>query len=149
MWFCLPYWGSTQKYCFLCGTCGFIYCTEDQHNLNKHHAIKTNWGSGGRDPFCNLGTRWRWAISFTPKPLYLHGKSPWYPLDRQPGGPRVGLDMVSKRKIPSPHWELNPDHLIIQPIVSHYKHIIFFIGPVVLFIVLRIHKKILFSLWDL
>jgi hypothetical protein len=25
-------------------------------------------------------------------------------------GPRAGLDTVSKRKIPSPHWESNPDH---------------------------------------
>jgi hypothetical protein len=29
-------------------------------------------------------------------------------------GPRAGLDMVSKRKIPSPCWESNPDHLIVQ-----------------------------------
>jgi hypothetical protein len=35
-------------------------------------------------------------------------------------GPRVGLDMVSKRNIPSPCWELNPDHPIIQPIASRY-----------------------------
>jgi len=31
-------------------------------------------------------------------------------------GPRTGLDMVLKKKIPSPHQESNPDHPVIQPI---------------------------------
>jgi len=35
-------------------------------------------------------------------------------------GPRASLDTVSKRKIPSPCWESNPeDHPIIQPVASH------------------------------
>jgi hypothetical protein len=34
----------------------------------------------------DLGTRWRWAVSFTPRPLYLQGKSPQYPLHRRLGG---------------------------------------------------------------
>jgi hypothetical protein len=29
------------------------------------------------------GNRWSWAISFTPRPLYLQGKSHQYPLDRR------------------------------------------------------------------
>jgi hypothetical protein len=28
------------------------------------------------------------VVSFTPRPLYSQGKSPWYPLDRRPGGPQ-------------------------------------------------------------
>jgi hypothetical protein len=32
-------------------------------------------------------------------------------------GPKAGLDMVVKRKIPSPCWDSNP--LIIQPIAQH------------------------------
>jgi hypothetical protein len=28
------------------------------------------------------------SISFTPRPLYPQGKSPWYPLDRRLGGPQ-------------------------------------------------------------
>jgi hypothetical protein len=50
--------------------------------LTKHHAMKTYWGSGGIAPrIFDLGTRWRWVVSFTPRPLYPQGKSPWYPLD--------------------------------------------------------------------
>jgi hypothetical protein len=32
--------------------------------------------------FFDLGTRWRWVVSFMPRPLYPQGKSPCYPLDR-------------------------------------------------------------------
>jgi hypothetical protein len=54
--------------------------------LSKHHAMKTYWGSGGIAPcILDLGTGWRLAVSFTPRPLYPQGKSPWYPLDRLKG----------------------------------------------------------------
>jgi hypothetical protein len=44
-------------------------------------------GSRGIAPrILGLGTRWRWVVSFTPRPLYSQGKSPWYPLDRGLGG---------------------------------------------------------------
>jgi len=50
------------------------------------------------------------------------------PRERAPGthwiggwvGPRDSLYAVSKRKIPGPCQELNPDHLTIQPLASHY-----------------------------
>jgi len=35
-------------------------------------------------------------------------------------GPSAGLDAVVKRKILSPRRHSNPDHAIVQPIVSHY-----------------------------
>jgi len=34
----------------------------------------------------DLGTRWRWVFSFTPRPLYTQGNRPRYPLDRRLGG---------------------------------------------------------------
>jgi hypothetical protein len=34
----------------------------------------------------DLGTKWRWVVSFTSPPLYPRGKRPWYPLDKRPGG---------------------------------------------------------------
>jgi hypothetical protein len=35
-------------------------------------------------------------------------------------GPRAGLNTVSKRKIPSPRRESNPDHPIFQPVASRH-----------------------------
>jgi len=44
--------------------------------LNKHYAMKTYWGSGGIAlRILGLGTRWRWVVSFTPRPLYSQGKN--------------------------------------------------------------------------
>jgi hypothetical protein len=49
--------------------------------------MKACWGSGGIDPrILDLGTSWRWVVSFTPRPLYPPGKSPWYPLGMSLGG---------------------------------------------------------------
>jgi hypothetical protein len=57
--------------------------------LTKPHAMKTCWESGGIVPhILDLGTRWRWVVSFMPWPLYPQGKSTWYPLDRRLGGPQ-------------------------------------------------------------
>jgi hypothetical protein len=51
--------------------------------------MKTYWGSEGIAPrILELGTRWRWVVSFTPRPLYLQSKSPWYPLDRRMDEPQ-------------------------------------------------------------
>jgi hypothetical protein len=51
--------------------------------------MKTYWGNGCIAPcILDLGTRWRWVVSFTPRPLYPKKKSPWYPLDRRLGGPQ-------------------------------------------------------------
>jgi hypothetical protein len=52
-------------------------------------------------------------VSFTPRPLYPQGKSPWYLLDRR-------LDAVVKRKIPSPRRESKPRTPIIQPVAQRY-----------------------------
>jgi len=53
--------------------------------LTEHHAWKAYWGSIV-PRILDLGTRWRWAVSFTFRPLYPQRKSPWYPLDRRLGG---------------------------------------------------------------
>jgi len=49
--------------------------------------MKAYWESGCIVPLIlDLGTRWRWVVSSTPRPLYPQGRSPWYPLDRRLGG---------------------------------------------------------------
>jgi hypothetical protein len=54
-------------------------------SLTEHHAMEAYWGSGGTDPrILDLGSRWRWMVSFTLPP----GKEPWYPLDRRLSGPQ-------------------------------------------------------------
>jgi hypothetical protein len=52
--------------------------------LTENHGMKVYWGSGSTDPCIpDLGTRWRWMVTFTPRQLYPQGNSPWYPLDRR------------------------------------------------------------------
>jgi len=37
--------------------------------------MKTHWGSGGITArILNLSPRWRWAVSFTPRPLKPRGR---------------------------------------------------------------------------
>jgi hypothetical protein len=59
-------------------------------------------------------------LSFMAQPLYPSGKSPWYTWIGGWVGPRAILDMVVKRKIPSPSQELNSRTMIVQSIAQHY-----------------------------
>jgi hypothetical protein len=61
------------------------------------------WGNGiVALRILNLGTKWRWVISFTPRPLYPRGTIHRYPLHRRLNVPQCRLDEVAKRKIPVP-----------------------------------------------
>jgi hypothetical protein len=61
--------------------------------------MKAYGGSGCIDPhFLDLGTSWRWVVSFTPRPLYPRGKSHSTHWIGGWVGPRAGLDDVEKRK---------------------------------------------------
>jgi hypothetical protein len=71
----------------------------------KHYAMKV-YGSGCIDPyFLDLGTSWRWVVSFTPLPLYS-----WYPSNRSLTEPRAGLDGMEKWKF------LTPSELDLGPL---------------------------------
>jgi hypothetical protein len=48
----------------------------------------------------DLGTRWRWVVSFTRRPLYPRGKSPRYSLDRRLGGPQSRSERYGEEKNP-------------------------------------------------
>jgi hypothetical protein len=85
--------------------------------LTKHHAIKTHWWSGGISQLTLTsaldGGEWSASrpgrfISSERAPS-THWVGGWV-------GPKAGLDTVSKRKIPNPRQESNPDHPIVQPI---------------------------------
>jgi hypothetical protein len=58
------------------------------------------------------------VVSFTPRPLYSQGKSPWYPLDRRLGGPQNRSGRGSEQKNSQSLPELEPP--IIQPVAQRY-----------------------------
>jgi hypothetical protein len=75
-------------------------------------------GSGGIAP-CTLWPRhWMGIGSFTPRPLYPQGKSPWYPLDKRLGGPQSRSGRGGEEKNSHPLPGLEP--LIIQPVAQRY-----------------------------
>jgi hypothetical protein len=83
--------------------------------------MKAYWGSEGIAlRILDLGTKWKFVVSFTPRPLYPQGRSPRYQFDRRLGGPRAVLDAAVKRKIPSHRRESNPRIPIVQPVSQRY-----------------------------
>jgi hypothetical protein len=87
--------------------------------LTEHHAMKAYWESGGIAlSILELGIRWRSVVSFTYRPLYPHGNSPWYPLYRRLGGlqSRSGRGCEENKSQPLPGLE--PP--IIQPVAQRY-----------------------------
>ena len=70
---------------------------------------------GSRDialPFHYHGTRRRWGVSFTPRPLFTPGKDR-YPLYRRLGGPKAGLEKCGKSR-PPPGF----DPRTVKPVAS-------------------------------
>jgi hypothetical protein len=83
--------------------------------------MKAYWRSGGIAPHIfDLGTRWRWVVSFTPLPLYPQGKRPWYPLDRRLVGPQSRSGGSGVKKSSQPMSGLEPP--IIQLIAQCQCH---------------------------
>jgi hypothetical protein len=80
--------------------------------------MEAYWRSGCIAPcILDLGTRWRWVISFKPRPLYIQGKSPWYPSDKRLGGlQRRSGRGEEKNSQPLSGLELP----IIQPVAQRY-----------------------------
>jgi hypothetical protein len=63
--------------------------------------MKAHWWSTGIR-IIDIGTRLSWVVSFTPWPLYPHGRSPWYPLVRRPCGPQCRSGRGGEEKNPQP-----------------------------------------------
>jgi hypothetical protein len=87
--------------------------------LTEHHAMKAYWGSGGIAPrILNLGTRWRWVVSFTPRPLYPQGKNASYSSDGRLDGPQSRSGRGGEEKNSQPLPRLEPP--INQPVAQRY-----------------------------
>jgi hypothetical protein len=81
--------------------------------------MKAYWWSGSIAPrILDLGTRWRCVVSFTSRPLYTQGKSPWYPFDRRMGGTESRSEHGGEEKNSQLLLELEPS--IIQPVAQRY-----------------------------
>jgi hypothetical protein len=77
--------------------------------LTEQHAMKAYWGNGSIVPLIlDLGSRWRWVVSFTHQPLYSQGKSPRYPLDRRLGGCQSRSEHEGEEKPSQPLLGLKP-----------------------------------------
>jgi len=62
---------------------------------------------GGIAPrILNLDTKWRWVVTFTPRPLYSQEKRPRYPLYRRLGGPQIRSGHGGKESLLLPGIEL-------------------------------------------
>jgi hypothetical protein len=81
--------------------------------LMKLHDMKAYWGVElYLHAFFDLGIRWRWVVSFKPRPLYSRGKSSRYPLYRSFGGPQIRFGRCDKgrKSYHYPHREFNRGH---------------------------------------
>jgi len=80
-------------------------------SLTKDHAVRTYWESGGIGPrILNLGTVWRWVVTFTSQPLYARcpfGRWLCVPQNRSGRGGK------EKSLIPAPAGIWNP---LVQPV---------------------------------
>jgi hypothetical protein len=71
-----------------------------------------------RSTFLDLSASWRRVVSFTTRPLYSRGKSPWYPLAKRLGGPR---NRSGRREENSCHYrDSNSDLSVVHPVASRY-----------------------------
>jgi hypothetical protein len=59
-------------------------------------------------------------VSFTPRPLYSQGESPWYALDRRLGVRQSRSGRGGEEKNSQPRQESNPRTPIVQPVAQRY-----------------------------
>jgi hypothetical protein len=60
------------------------------------------------------------VVNFTPRPLYLRGKSPRYPLDIGVGSTPEAVSATWRRENSCPYRDSNPDPSAVQPEASRY-----------------------------
>jgi hypothetical protein len=98
-----------------------ILCTAKLSLCLTNYALHYEgvWESGCIDPhFLDIGTSWRWVVSFTSRPLYPREKSPKYPLDRRLGGLQSWSGRRGEEKILDPYRDSKSDPSVAQPVAS-------------------------------
>jgi hypothetical protein len=70
--------------------------------------------------FLDLGTSWKWVVSFTPLPLYPRGKSPRYQFYTRLGRPPAPVWTTWRRENSWPYRDSNSDSSVVQPVASRY-----------------------------
>jgi hypothetical protein len=77
-------------------------------------------GSGGTAPCTELGTRWRWVVTFASRPLYPAAKDPLVPIGQEAGWAPEPSGGGSEEKIPSPYRTRTPDHPARSQALYHW-----------------------------
>jgi hypothetical protein len=65
----------------------------------------------------NLGTRWKWMVSFTPRPSYPRRWISWYPVDRRLGATQSRPGRGGEEKNLCPCRESNSNSIVIVIII--------------------------------
>jgi hypothetical protein len=78
------------------------------------------WGSGCIDPcFLDLGTSWRWVVSFTLQPFYSWGESP-VPIGKGAWWAPEPVWTTWGRTNSWPYQDSNSDPSVVQPVANRY-----------------------------
>jgi hypothetical protein len=88
--------------------------------------MKAYWGSGCIAPrLLDLGTRWRWVVSFTPRSLYPRGKHSLIPTGLEAGwAPEPVWTRWWGKKFPSPTGTRTPYHPARSPALCHWANLV-------------------------
>jgi hypothetical protein len=103
------------------------HCCKTESKAVPLHAMEAHGGRGGIAPtHFNLGTRWGWVVSVTPRPRFTPGThwiGGWV-------GPRAGLDAGARRNILCPWRGSNLDRPIVQPVRSQTLYCLSYRGSI-------------------
>ena len=92
-------------------------CCEVRSCPSARHEVV--WRSGCRpiaQLMLNLGTVWRWGVSFTPRPLYARERSPGTHQIGSCVGPRAAPDVLEYRKMSCPSRQSHHGLSVSQPV---------------------------------
>jgi hypothetical protein len=101
-----------------CGTAlPFFSLVDKKGKAVPLHAMEALVGRGGIELLLihDLGTRWGWVVSVTPRPRFTPAERTPVPIVQE-----AGLDTEATGKILCPCQGLNLDRPVVHPVVRHY-----------------------------